>query len=202
MINSPDYQNTRFSIFPSGWWDEKNQKAVPSQSPQQKQTIKWVYDYIIGGPACQATIRLREMYATASEEEVRNFKLMNFEYATFCGIFSYRKANCLLERSPYLVIDIDNLSSTDEARRVKDDLCNDKMVETALCFISPKGRGVKWVVTIPEWLKGLKFREQFEGLRRHVGFTYGIDPDKSGSDVCRACFLPWDRDCFIGNNFL
>jgi hypothetical protein len=30
----------------------------------------------------------------------------------------------------------------------------------------------------------------------------GADPDKSGSDVSRACFLPYDPDCFINPKYL
>ena len=37
---------------------------------------------------------------------------------------------------------------------------------------------------------------------KHVGFNYGIVVDKSGSDVCRACFLPWDSECFINSKYI
>nr|MCR5314364.1 hypothetical protein [Bacteroidaceae bacterium] len=76
-------------------------------------------------------------------------------------------------------------------------LVHDQRIETVLCFISPSGRGIKWIVRLPEWTVGLYFKEQFEQVRQYVGFNYGIDPDKSGSDVCRACFLPYDSECFI-----
>ena len=39
-------------------------------------------------------------------------------------------------------------------------------------------------------------------LRNHLCFHHGIDPDKSGSDVSRACFLPYDPDCFINPKYL
>lgn len=37
---------------------------------------------------------------------------------------------------------------------------------------------------------------------RPGGAGHGIDPDKSGSDVSRACFLPYDPDCFINPKYL
>ena len=61
---------------------------------------------------------------------------------------------------------------------------------------------MKWIVTLPDWTEGLPFREQFERVRRYVGFNYGLDPDKSGSDVCRACYLPWDDECFINPKYV
>lgn len=194
--------NELFSIFPSGWWDEASQKVKPRQRPQQRQDIAWVYDYIISDRARWATLKLREMADTATREQKQAFKALSFEYATFSGIFSYRNARSLVERSPYLTLDIDELGSMEEARELQRMFIQDKEIETALCFVSPKGLGVKWIVELPDWTTGLAFRDQFEAMRRYVGFHYGYDPDKSGSDVCRACYLPWDPDCFVNPKFL
>lgn len=192
----------RFSIFPVGWWDEAKQVAIPRQRPQQTQTIEWVGEYIKSERARRATEELRAMLPTATREQKQTFKALHFEYATFSGIFSYRNARSLVARSPFLTLDIDDLSSLDEARDIQQRLCADTCVETALCFVSPKGLGVKWVVRLLEWTEGLAFREQFERLRRYVNFNYGIDPDKSGSDVCRACYLPWDSECYVNQKYL
>ena len=194
--------NERFSIFPTGYWNFTQQKAVPNQKPQQTQTIEWVGEYITSGHARWATEELRKMLPTASREEKQAFKALNFEYATFSGVFSYRNARSLVERSPFLALDIDDLSSTKEAREVQQMLCADKNIETALCFVSPKGLGVKWIVRLPEWTEGMDFKEQFAEMRNYVGFNYGIDPDKSGSDVCRACYLPWDEQCYINPKYV
>ncbi len=199
----PDYDamkglnnNNRFSIFPRGYQNKKGQ-AVLAVKPQQTQTIEWVYEYIISERARWATEELRTKMETATKDELSDFKKLNFETATFNGIFSYRNAHSLVERSPYLVIDIDDLASTEEARDVQKLLVNDPHLETALCFVSPKGRGVKWVVVLPEWAQKNDFKSTFQILTQHVGFHYGIKVDKSGSDVCRACFLPYDPECYI-----
>lgn len=194
--------NERFSIFPTGYWNFTQQKAVPNQKPKQTQTIGWVGEYITSERARWATQELRKMASTATREKKQEFKALNFEYATFSGIFSYRNARSLVERTPFLTLDIDDLGSTEEARKMQQMLCADKNIETALCFVSPKGLGVKWIVRLPEWTEGLNFRDQFERMRRYVGFNYGIDPDKSGSDVCRACFLPWDEQCYINPKYV
>lgn len=192
----------RFSIFPVGWWDEVEQKAKPRQRPQQTQTILWVYEYIRGTRAKAATEELRQILPMATREEKQTFKALHFEYATFSGIFSYRNARSLVVRSPFLTLDIDGLSSLDESRDIQHQLCADQRIETELCFVSPSGKGVKWIVRLPEWTEGKTFRDQFEAMRRYVGFHYGIDPDKSGSDVCRACYLGWDEECYINPKYL
>ena len=188
--------NEKFSVFGRGWRN-KNGVAVLATKPQQTQDIRWVYEYIISERARWATETLRAMAGDATKEEVGDFKKMNFEVATFNGVFSYRNARSLVVRSPWLVADIDDLSSENDAREVQQLLIADKHIETGLCFVSPKGRGVKWVVRVPEWLQGKDFKAQFEGLQRYVAFEHGIAIDKSGSDVCRACFLPFDKECFI-----
>lgn len=195
-------KNNRFSIFPCGWWDEAEQKAKPRQHPQQTQDIRWAYEYITSGRARRATEELRAIMGTATREQKQQFKALNFEYATFSGIFYYRNARSIIARSPFLTIDIDGLTTMEEARALQNRLCEDTNVTTALAFVSPSGLGTKWVVELPEWVKGAPFREQFEQVRRYVGFTYGYDPDKSGSDVCRACYLPWDEKCYINKKYL
>lgn len=190
-----------FSYFPAGWWDKEEQVAKPRQRPQGTHDIAWAYEYITSERARWATLKLREMANTATRQKKQDFKALNFEYVTFSGIFSYRNARSLVERSVFLTLDIDDLSSTEEARELQQMFTQDPRLETALCFVSPKGLGVKWVVVLPEWVQGLPFRKQFEQVRRYVGFRYGYDPDKSGSDVCRACYLPWDEECYVNPKF-
>lgn len=186
----------KFSIFPKGYRNQKGQ-AVLATRPQQSQTIAWAYDYITSVRAQWATETLRSMLGNASKDELADFKKVNFEAATFNGVFSYRNARSLVTRSPFIVIDIDDLSSTEEARHVQQQLTRDTKVETALCFVSPKGRGVKWIVRLPVWAQHDDFKQTFQTMQQHVGFHYGIAIDKSGSDVCRTCFLPYDPECYI-----
>ncbi len=193
--------NDQFSIFPKGYRNQKGQ-AVLATRPQQTQGIAWVYDYITSVRAQWATETLRSMLATATKDELSDFKKLNFEAATFNGIFSYRSARNIVTRSPFIVIDIDDLSSTEEARQVQQTLISDDKVETALCFVSPKGHGVKWIVSLPQWAQHDDFKLSFMAMQQHVAFHYGIAIDKSGSDVCRACFLPYDPECFINPIYL
>ncbi len=191
-----EFDTEKFSIFPKGYRNSKGQ-AVLATRPQQTQSIAWTYDYISSTRAQWATENLRSMLDSATKEEISDFKKLNFETATFNGVFSYRNARSLVTPSPFIVMDIDDLSSTDEARQVQQTLVEDTKVESALCFVSPKGKGVKWVVRVPEWARYDNFKTTFQTMQKYVGFHYGIAIDKSGSDVCRTCFLPYDPDCYI-----
>ena len=126
--------------------------------PNQSQDIAYIGNYIRSDRAQWATNTLRSMLTTATKDELGDFKKLYFETATFNGIFSYRSARNLVVRSPFLVLDIDDLESTDEARYVQSQLVSDQVVETALCFVSPKGRGVKWVVRLPDWAQSPDFK--------------------------------------------
>ncbi|MBO7067472.1 MAG: hypothetical protein J6W52_02165 [Bacteroidaceae bacterium] len=193
--------NDKFTFFGKGVFNQEKSEWVLRKKPMQSVDITWVYDYIISDRARKATEGLRAMPTTATKTERGNFKKANFEYVTFCGIFPYRDASSLEMRSPYICLDIDDLSSMEEARRVQHMLCQDQYVETALCFVSPSGRGVKWVVELPEWTQGLPFLNQWYKLRNHLAFHYGLIADPTGKDVCRACFLPHDEFCYINSKY-
>jgi hypothetical protein len=195
-MNTINSNNLLFSVFPKGYRN-KNGEAVLAARPQESRDIRWAYDYIVSDRARWATETLRSMMPTATKDELSDFKKLEFETATFNGIFSYRNARSLVVPSPFAVLDIDDLPSIDEARRVQQLLCNDHSVETALCFVSPKGLGVKWIVRIPDYAKSNDFKATFLKLRKYLNFQYGIFVDKSGSDICRACFLPFDDKCYI-----
>lgn len=193
--------NEQFSVFSKGYLNKRGE-AVLAARPQQTQTIGWVGKYIKSERARWATETLRSMVGRATKDELAEFKKLNFETATFNGVFSYRNARSLVTQSPFMVLDIDDLTSYEEAQRVKHSLVSDPSVETALCFISPKGMGVKWVVRLPRWAQDCDFKTAFTMLQQHVGFEHGIAVDRSGSDICRACFLPHDSTCYIHQNYI
>lgn len=193
--------NVLFTLFGKGHWSEKLQKYVPSTKPLMNVDISWVGNYVLSERAKAQTLELRQMMDSASEQQLRDYKLLQFDAVAAAGIFSYGNAASLTVRSPYVVIDVDDLSSTEEAREIQQTLINDSEVVTALCFVSPKGRGVKWWVELPEWCQGLKFDEQYAALSRYIGYEYGILADSTGSNVNRLCFLPYDNECFINPKY-
>lgn len=194
--------NTKFTLFGKGYWSEKAQKYVPSTKPKRNVDIQWVGDYVLSERAKVQTTELRQMMATATEQQLRDYKLTEFDAVAGAGIFSYGNAAGLSVRSPYIVIDIDQLESTEEARAIQQTLIADKNVETALCFVSPKGLGCKWWVELPEWCQNMTFAEQYATLSRYIGYEYGVLVDSTGSNVNRLCFLPYDPLCYINPKYI
>ncbi len=194
--------NTKFTLFGKGYWSEKAQKYVPSTKPKRNVDIQWVGDYVLSERAKVQTTELRQMMATATDQQLRDYKLTEFDAVAGAGIFSYGNAAGLSVRSPYIVIDIDQLESTEEARAIQQTLIADKNVETALCFVSPKGLGCKWWVEVPEWCQNMTFAEQYATLSRYIGYEYGVLVDSTGSNVNRLCFLPYDPLCYINPKYL
>lgn len=194
--------STLFTNFGKGYRSKNSHECVPSTMPKMNVDVPWVYEYIISECAKPQTEELRQMMATATEQQLRDYKLLHFDAVAAAGIFSYGKIDGLIQRTPYVVIDIDDLSSTEEAREIQQTLIKDKEVVTALCFVSPKGLGVKWWTELPEWCQNMTFAEQYAALSRYIGFEYGIQADSSGSNVNRLCFLPYDPLCYINSKYL
>ena len=194
--------NVMFTLFGKGHWSEKAQKYVPSTKPLMNVDIPWVGSYIKSERAKSQTLELRQMTATVTDQQLRDYKLLEFDAVAAAGIFSYGNANGVVVRSPYIVLDVDDLTSTEEAREIQNMLINDKEVVTALCFVSPKGLGVKWWAELPEWCQNMTFSEQYTALSRYIGFEYGIQSDPTGSNVNRLCFLPHDSECYINSKYI
>ena len=203
--------NTLFTFFGKGHWSEKAQKFVPSTKPLMNVDVAWVGNYVLSERAKAQTLELRQLMTRdydhtpqgikQHEQSQRDFKLLEFDAVAGAGTFSYGNANGLIERSPYIVIDIDDLDSTEEARQVQQRLIADTEVTTALCFLSPKGLGCKWWAELPEWCQDMTFAEQYATLSRYIGYEYGIQADSTGSNVNRLCFLPYDPQCFINPKY-
>ena len=195
-------ETKQFTFFGKGHWSERAQKYVPSTKPLMNVDIPWVGSYIISERAKPQTLELRQMMGTATEQQLRDYKLLQFDAVAAAGIFSYGNASGLTIRSPYIVLDIDDLESTEVAREIQQTLVADKNIETALCFLSPKGLGVKWWVELPKWCQDMTFAEQYASLSRYMGYEYGILTDSSGSNVNRLCFLPYDPLCYINPKYI
>ena len=192
--------NRQFSLFGYGYRNKQGE-AVLQTKPEGVADIWSIYQYLTSPTAKTAQDELRAMRDTVSKTVCSDFKKLNFRFVTFRGIFSSRKASALTLLSPYVVVDIDGLPSIDEAHQLVRQLSADTYVETALSFVSPGGLGAKWVVEIPEWLQDQNYKEQYLGLCRHVVLQYGYEPDWGCSDVCRACFLGYDNQCFINPKY-
>lgn len=175
----------RFSFFKAPITNTKSYKSI---------TILDAYNYIIGPYAKTQTEHLRRIQ---DKKRARNYKAANFAYVTFCGEFDVRANDKIKSISGLLCLDFDHIPQLEV---IFEKLFQDKYFETALLFRSPSGDGLKWVIEIHR--KELSHSDYFRAVSRHITSAYGIEPDQSGKDILRPCFLPYDPNAYINENYL
>ena len=97
--------------------------------------------------------------------------------------------------SGLIISDIDSDENPDtDFIKLKTDLCNDKF--TLICFNSPRG-GIK-VIFNTNISKLEHHKAYYESIRIYLLKNYTITKiDTSGCNIARACFLPYDSNCYF-----
>lgn len=135
--------------------------------------------------------RLRDTLKTRGKDAY-NAQKIYLPAVTFGGTFTRRAADCLQAVSGYMICDIDNIL---DAEGVKELVAADEHVKAA--FISPSGNGVKFLAAVPAAADAAAFSRMFPHVSAYFFDTYGLDLDKSGSDVSRLCFLSYDPTLLV-----
>lgn len=151
------------------------------------------YRYISEPVAKERTEQLR---ALASHDEARRFKAQHFDFCTFSGLFKSRSSSQLIQHSGLICVDFDHV---EDIPTLKQRLLEHEYFDTILMFTSPSGNGVKWIVDVN--LQGWEHSRFFKSMANCLKAT-GLPPvDISGSDMARACFLPYDPEAYIHPKF-
>ena len=116
--------------------------------------------------------------------------------SSFSGIFSKRNEANIIQHSNLLVLDFDHIANVED---LKQKLLQDQYFETELLFISPSGDGLKWVIPIN--IHEAVHQDYYRAVKNYIKATYNLDVDQSGKDVCRACFLPYDKEAYINPKY-
>ena len=117
---------------------------------------------------------------------------------TVTGTFeSKRTSNHISEYTGYVVVDYDHIA-TPLLSYYKDKIIKNNWVLS--CFVSPSAKGLK--VIIPTSNKFVKNHQHtvahcFDKLKES---GIDIEPDSSGTDVARLCFISHDSDAYININ--
>lgn len=121
------------------------------------------------------------------EDEIQKKELKaKLDYVCFAGVFSKRNEASLVQESGLICLDFDHIPNLEET---KAKLKNEKYCR--LLFVSPGGNGLKVVVAISQ------FKDAWLQLTSYFKSKYGLVADKSGKDICRACYLSWDDDAYL-----
>lgn len=150
---------------------------------------------------------LRNKLEQGNKEYYDNHK-KQLPAVTFSATFNIRRTNEHLKKyNPLIVIDIDKLDTL-QLKTTYDNLLGDQYVFSF--WRSPSNNGYKGIVVIDYHtndaeidLVGLH-KSAFKKLSYYFLDKYGIELDKSGSDITRLCFLSYDNFLIqktIFNNF-
>jgi hypothetical protein len=111
-------------------------------------------------------------------------------------LVSKRDSN-LLEYSGLMVIDIDGITPKQVAKIKKE--CEED-VFLYCCFLSPSG-GLKMIYEVdtpPEYHRNAAFMQ----LKEYVEDVYGVEVDKSGKNISRLCYISYDPDLYLNEEYI
>lgn len=180
---------------------------VRNPHPESQLNSSQVYNYIIN--PLYSELMTNELRSIADPDMRRQYKSKMFDYVTFSGQFTYRSASNFVAHTALFCFDFDHLQSQVQYDLLRQLLIDDPYLRTILLFRSPSGDGMKWVVESPLYeplglLPNIYVRKQdivenhkkiYTSIATYIEQTYGVKPDKT-SDVSRACYLPYDPDCY------
>jgi VirE N-terminal domain/Primase C terminal 1 (PriCT-1) len=109
----------------------------------------------------------------------------------FGGEFKERHKDGLISHSGLMIVDFDKYPNTDVMYDHLHEL--KKNNHFVSLFISPSGKGIKGVVSIPKCNK-IEHEKYFKAFNNHYQYDYF---DKSNCDVSRVCFESYDPDIYI-----
>lgn len=180
----PTISIPRFSFF---------KRPVKNTFPEKEISLLKVFYLIKGDTFKSNTLAYRQI---VDKEQAKRFKAENFDYVTFSGIFSKRSDKDLLRHSGLITIDFDHIPDLISLSQA---LLNDEYFETEMLFVSPSGDGIKWIIPI-DLIKGTH-QLFFSAIASYIRQTYQLEVDKSGKDISRACFLPYDPAVYINPKY-
>jgi hypothetical protein len=166
----------------------------PIKNVQPKEHIDFaaLVELIRGDTYKERTKKLRAL----SDGEYKAFKNQNLDHVTFAGTFSTRNNSGLVEPSGLMVFDMDDLENPEWH---KEKISRDTLVEIALIFKSPSGKGLKIVVWVD--LREGNHAQHYLTVKKHFENEYNLTVDHA-PDVARTCFLCHDPKAYVNESFL
>jgi len=145
-----------------------------------------------------AGIQTQTLRALTDDKLRAEYKRKAFHYCTFSGSFGpERRNNSLIQHSGLMCHDFDHLEDVPATRKL---LLQDPHFKTRLLFVSPSGHGLKWVIDVD--LQQADHLTWFTAVSNYLKTTYGLLSDPACKNVARACFIPFDPECYIDPSLL
>lgn len=144
--------------------------------------------------ACKNESDIRLIRAQTDKKKQNELKA-RLDVICWSGIFTNRNAKSLKEHSGLICLDFDGLGTLEQVGAQIEKICQSPYLLVA--FRSPSGTGFKAVFTVAIAAdKGYLHESYFLALEDYVFVKFGLTADKSGKDVCRACFMSSDSSLF------
>lgn len=191
-------QTSQFKSLPLGKVEEASfsffKAPIINTKPHKAVSLLQIYNAIKGD---YYKDRIQKLRAISDVGQARKYKAANFDYCTFSGTFTTRNDKALIKHSELLCVDFDHLQNLND---LKSRLLADEYFDTQLLFVSPSGDGLKWIIPIDT--TATPHSQYFAAIANYIQQTYGVEVDKSGRDISRACFLPYDPQVYINPTYL
>ena len=153
-----------------------------------------VVDMIRNGQFADKTGATRDAVLDGDKDEADRLK-KELPSVTFAGTFSRRAKAALVKSSGLLVLDLDKISD-DAFESIQSKATATPFV--VLAFVSPSGNGYKIIIRIGD--DPAEYERYFRAACRWAADVLGIEPDQSGKDISRLCFLCSDPQAYFNPN--
>ncbi len=137
---------------------------------------------------------LVEMVRMAETKELADKLKQKLPCIVFGGEFKERNKEGLINHSGLMVVDFDKYPSDEVMFDHLHELKKNKHFISL--FISPSGKGLKGVVSIPKSNK-IEHEKYFKAFNQHYQYEYF---DKSNCNVDRVCYESYDPNIYINYN--
>jgi hypothetical protein len=127
----------------------------------------------------------------SDDKTVVNAQKRKLDYFTFSGVFEQRKVERLISHSALICLDYDGIENIE---KFKSDVYTNTF--TLMAFLSPSGKGVKLIIRTNQ----SDNKMAWSALNAYFKKVTGIEADKSGTDICRACFVSYDPNAYYNPN--
>jgi VirE N-terminal domain len=170
--------NNNFSFFKGG---------ITSLKPTSSINIEDAYA-LIKSETYRQNI---EIIRNSDDKAIVNAQKKKLDYFTFSGIFEQRKADGLISHSSLICLDYDDIENLE---KFMSNVYTNTF--TLMSFLSPSGKGIKLITHTNE----SDHKVAWNTLNAYFKKITGIEADKSGIDVCRACFVSYDPNVYYNPN--
>lgn len=153
-----------------------------------------IYDFIKEGIYKNEVEEIRLFLKKGMKKEAYELK-RKLPAFTISGIFdTNRREENIIKYYGLVVLDIDNLKTEEEVKKIKEEIC--KIEYTKMAFVSPSGMGVKVIVennnTDVE-----KHKKVYQEVVDYYKQKLNVEFDEKTVDVVRLCYISYDEDIYL-----